>query len=338
MPDSSVTTPPLVRRHRAGDQGGRLTPRSRNCAPTAWVDARGRLPFGERRQGRKLALRPGQRWSKAAFDCAWFHFTGTVPPAVAGKQIVLLIDLERRGLRRRCGGPAAARVDPASVPASRASPASRESASCRSARGGRRRDRSISGFEGRAANDLFGIRRNNGVLQEAAIAIRNPELYALHYDFEVCTRCCSNCPTTAAVRCSCAVRWKKPEDLLRDFTKEEAVAARPVLRPELARRNKAAPLTVWAVGHAHMDLAWLWPIRETIRKCGPHLRDGAGDAGALSRLHFRRQPGRSNMHGSRSTTPRSTRASKQRVAEGRWEVQGAMWVESDIQRPPAASR
>src|ERR1041384_3526270 len=59
---------------------------------TAWVTPEP-VPFAERRQGRELVLRQGRRWSKAAFDCAWFHFTGTVPTIAAGKEIVLLIDL-----------------------------------------------------------------------------------------------------------------------------------------------------------------------------------------------------------------------------------------------------
>ena len=29
----------------------------------------------------------------------------------------------------------------------------------------------------------------------------------------------------------------------------------------------ASALTVTAVGHAHIDTGWLWPVRETIRKC-----------------------------------------------------------------------
>ena len=63
---------------------------------TAWVTPEP-VSFAERRQGRKLVLRPGQRWSEAAFDCAWFHFAGTVPASGAGRDIVLLIDLNGEG-------------------------------------------------------------------------------------------------------------------------------------------------------------------------------------------------------------------------------------------------
>ncbi len=49
------------------------------------------------------------------------------------------------------------------------------------------------------------------------------------------------------------------------------IAAAPVaqaharLKPWFQSADKPS-LTVHAIGHAHLDLAWLWPIRETIRK------------------------------------------------------------------------
>ena len=42
--------------------------------------------------------------------------------------------------------------------------------------------------------------------------------------------------------------------------------AREVLAPFLDRATSSAN-TVVAVGHAHIDCAWLWPLRETRRKC-----------------------------------------------------------------------
>src|SRR5947207_2539510 len=158
---------------------------------------------------------------------------------------------------------------------------------------------------------------------------RSPALYALHYDFEVLQALLHQLPddSSRAVQLRCAL--EKAGDLLRDFTKEEAVAARAVLRPDPARRNKAAPLTVWAVGHAHMDLAWLWPIRETIRKCG---RTFATALAMLERypdyIFGASQP--QQYAWVKEHYPSLYEGVKQRVAEGRWEVQGAMWVESDI--------
>lgn len=45
-----------------------------------------------------------------------------------------------------------------------------------------------------------------------------------------------------------------------------ATAARAVLAEVLARPAGASAHLVSAVGHAHIDSAWLWPVRETVRK------------------------------------------------------------------------
>ncbi len=43
--------------------------------------------------------------------------------------------------------------------------------------------------------------------------------------------------------------------------------ARSLVAPELARPAAAGSHRIVATGHAHIDTAWLWPTRETVRKC-----------------------------------------------------------------------
>ncbi|MEU9456001.1 glycoside hydrolase family 38 C-terminal domain-containing protein [Streptomyces sp. NPDC048277] len=45
-----------------------------------------------------------------------------------------------------------------------------------------------------------------------------------------------------------------------------AAAAREALAPALAAPAEASAHRISAVGHAHIDTAWLWPLRETVRK------------------------------------------------------------------------
>ncbi|HEY8979543.1 MAG TPA: glycoside hydrolase family 38 C-terminal domain-containing protein, partial [Streptomyces sp.] len=45
-----------------------------------------------------------------------------------------------------------------------------------------------------------------------------------------------------------------------------AAAARTALAPALASPAHAGAHRITAVGHAHIDTAWLWPLRETVRK------------------------------------------------------------------------
>ena len=332
MPDFSVTTARSLADIEQAIKAAVYTPIAELRA-TAWVTPEP-VPFAERRQGRKLVLRPGQRWSKAAFDCAWFHFTGTVPAAAAGTNIVLLINLNGEGCVADEGGRPVLGLTSISSGFSRelGEPGKRVVPFRGNAAGGEAVDLWVEA----GANDLFGVRRNNGVLQEAAIAIRNPELHALHYDFEVLHALLRQLPEDSSRAVQLRRSLETAGSLLRDFTKEEAAAARALLCPELTRRNKAAPLTVWAVGHAHMDLAWLWPIRETIRKSG---RTFATAVSMLERypdyIFGASQP--QQYAWVKEHYPSVYQGIKQRVAEGRWEVQGAMWVESDINVPSGES-
>ena len=56
------------------------------------------------------------------------------------------------------------------------------------------------------------------------------------------------------------------EHNLSRFSDREIDAVNEILRPELEKKGGDPDLTISAIGHAHIDLAWLWPIRETIRK------------------------------------------------------------------------
>ena len=108
--------------------------------------------------------------------------------------------------------------------------------------------------------------------------------------------------------------------------------ARAILAPVLAMRGGDPSLTISAVGHAHMDLAWLWPIRETIRKCG---RTFATTLDLMERypdyVFGASQPQQYDWV--KEHYPDLYARIKRRVAEGRWEVQGAMWVEPDTNLP-----
>ena len=52
-----------------------------------------------------------------------------------------------------------------------------------------------------------------------------------------------------------------------------AAAARGQLAEVLARPAERSAHHAYAVGHAHIDSAWLWPVRETRRKVARTLAD-----------------------------------------------------------------
>ncbi|MEE2896689.1 MAG: glycoside hydrolase family 38 C-terminal domain-containing protein [Planctomycetota bacterium] len=94
--------------------------------------------------------------------------------------------------------------------------------------------------------------------------------------------------------------------------------------------------TCVATGHAHIDTAWLWPIAETRRKC---LRTFATvDRIMEANAGFRFLCSQAQQYQwIREDSPELFERIASRVAEGRWEPGGAMWIEPDCNAPSGES-
>ncbi|HIJ64680.1 MAG TPA: alpha-mannosidase [Candidatus Hydrogenedentes bacterium] len=89
-------------------------------------------------------------------------------------------------------------------------------------------------------------------------------------------------------------------------------------------------------GHAHIDTAWLWPLRETERKCGRTWATVLDLMERYPEYHFScSQPAQYERF--KKNYPELYRRIKRRVKEGRWEPCGAMWVEPDQNVPSGES-
>ncbi|MCC6695085.1 MAG: alpha-mannosidase [Candidatus Hydrogenedentes bacterium] len=89
-------------------------------------------------------------------------------------------------------------------------------------------------------------------------------------------------------------------------------------------------------GHAHIDTAWLWPLRETKRKCARTFSNILSLMDRYPELHFScSQP--VQYEWIKTYYPELYKRIKQRVKEGRWELCGAPWVEPDHNVPSGES-
>ena len=117
-------------------------------------------------------------------------------------------------------------------------------------------------------------------------------------------------------------------------------AACNALFPELAAllmgRGPAGPVACDAVGHAHIDTAWLWPVAETKRKC---LRTFANVLRLQERYpHFHFLCSQAQQYAwVEEGSPELFAQIADRVREGRWEAAGAMWIEPDATCPSGES-
>ncbi|MEE1803201.1 glycoside hydrolase family 38 C-terminal domain-containing protein [Streptomyces sp. JV176] len=111
-----------------------------------------------------------------------------------------------------------------------------------------------------------------------------------------------------------------------------AAAARELLAGVLTTPAPATSHRISAVGHAHIDSAWLWPLRETVRKVARTtanmtalLEDEPEFIFAMSQAQ--------QFAWIKEHRPEVYAKVKKAVAEGRFVPAGGMWVESDTNMP-----
>ena len=89
-------------------------------------------------------------------------------------------------------------------------------------------------------------------------------------------------------------------------------------------------------GHAHIDLAWLWPYAETRRKMRRTFHTALGLMEASDEFRFNQSTAHYYAQ-LEEDDPALLTAIKARVASGQWETIGGMWVEPDTNMPTGES-
>ncbi|WP_344484488.1 alpha-mannosidase [Glycomyces endophyticus] len=111
-----------------------------------------------------------------------------------------------------------------------------------------------------------------------------------------------------------------------------AGAGREALREVLAAPAARSAHKVFAVGHAHIDSAWLWPVRETVRKCARTFANVLELMDEDPELVFACSSAQ-QFAWIKEHYPELYARIGERVAEGRFVPVGGMWVESDTNMP-----
>lgn len=113
-------------------------------------------------------------------------------------------------------------------------------------------------------------------------------------------------------------------------------AARAVMRPLLEQKNGPTSPRIGVIGHSHIDTAWLWPVKETWRKCARTFSSILSLMDQYPEFQFT-QSAAVHADAMRRLYPAIFAEMQQRVKEGRWEINGAMWVEPDCNIPSGES-
>jgi len=114
---------------------------------------------------------------------------------------------------------------------------------------------------------------------------------------------------------------------------EPAIAT---LKSGIAGAGAPLDVLIHATAHAHLDVAWLWTLGETRRKSERTFHNVIRYMEQFPDYHFSQsQPQLYEFI--RQDQPELFEAIKRRVAEGRWEPVGGMWVEADCNLSGAES-
>ncbi|MBI9016214.1 MAG: alpha-mannosidase [Phycisphaerae bacterium] len=127
------------------------------------------------------------------------------------------------------------------------------------------------------------------------------------------------------------------QDLSRDSIVKSAKKVSSYLKPFYKQHvaNASAP-TIATMGHAHIDVAWLWPLRETMRKCGRSFSNVLDIMDRYPEFVFcQSQP--QLYEYTRDKYPTLYERIKDKVKKNKWVPTGAAWVEMDCNIPSGES-
>ncbi|MFC7218444.1 alpha-mannosidase [Streptomyces polyrhachis] len=284
---------------------------------------------------------PGTAWG-SPWSTSWFWLTGTVPPEWAGRRVEALVDL---GFGEEAPGFQAEGMvyDAAGVPVKGVHP--------------RNRHVPLRAAPGEPVSLLLEAAANPAVLHDftptplgdpatagdtplytfraAELAVLDEEVWHLILDAEVLSELAYELPADRSRRHHILRALERMLDALdlHDVA-ATAAAARAELAGVLAAPAAPSAHRLSAAGHAHIDSAWLWPLRETVRKASRTFANVTELAlsGEYPELVFACSQAQQYAW-VKEHQPHLWERIREAVRRGNWAPVGSMWVESDANMP-----
>jgi alpha-mannosidase len=292
------------------------------------------VPYAEALGREYKPIREGENWGQA-WDSAWFRLVGEIPDIWKGKAVVAQLDFSGEGLVFSADGRILQGISNGSV---FKHDFNRDLVRLHDASPGR--EEVLLRVEA-TASSLFGVFTEpdppansanrygyyDARVNKARLCIFDTDLWHLWLDLRIVLGFIKTLPE-AGVRRARLIRCASEAIDAFEENRANAIRAREILKRELGKPAAASDLTVWAIGHAHLDAAWLWPVAETVRKCA---RTFASQLALLEKypefVFGASQP--QEYFFVKEKYPELYEKIRGMVAAGRWEPLGGMWVEAD---------
>ncbi|MEV7980970.1 glycoside hydrolase family 38 C-terminal domain-containing protein [Streptomyces sp. NPDC086519] len=301
------------------------------------------VPVAEGLAAEPEPIAVGARWG-APWGTSWFRVTGTVPEEWAGRTVEALLDLgfdenmpgfQCEGLVYRPDGSPVKGLNPRNQWVRVGAPVA----------GGEAVRLHIEAASNPVILDYhpflptrLGDKDTAGhqpqyTLTRMDLAVFDETVWQLVIDLEVLGELMAELPADAQRRYEILRAVERALDAidLQDVN-GTAAGARSRLAGVLSTPAVPSAHRISAVGHAHIDSAWLWPLRETVRKVARTtanmtalIEDEPDFVFAMSQAQ--------QWAWVKEHRPEVWARVKKAVAEGRFVPAGGMWVESDTNMP-----
>jgi alpha-mannosidase len=275
----------------------------------------------------------GDRWG-GLWDTAWFRFRGQVPKNWKGREVVALVRLTNIG---REGFTAEGLIYQQGLPVRAINAHRRDVALFKTAKGGERFEFFIEAAANGGTNEA-GVTQGMNLpdykgkpqfqLVQAELACVNREAFDFYYDYKVALEAMEALPDVSQRRGELRYALNEAVNLFSAENPATIAKARAALGTVLRRHNGDTVHHLSAVGHAHIDTAWLWPLRETIRKCARTFSTALDYMDRYPNYVFACSQAQQYAW-MKAWYPTIWERIKKAIRRGQWEPVGSMWIETD---------
>ena len=296
-----------------------------------------RITYDEAMRGAYLPTQVGEKF-EPFWSTHWFRVEITIPSGWGGKEVHLLWDSSSEAEVYQEGKPVQGLTGSMNMWTPQT--IRPEFILTKNAKGGETQVLYIE----MAVNHLFGLGSTYdpvrlsqvGILRQAEIAVFDREAWDLMWDYQVIADMAQNLPLNTPRGAQALYTANKMIDVLNVDDRSTWPAAREIAARYYADKTGGGQLNLSAVGHAHIDTAWLWPLAETRRKATRTFSTAIQNMEEYPEFRFACSQAQ-QLEWVKEMHPDLYAKIKQRVKSGQFIPAGGSWVEPDCNLPSGES-
>lgn len=309
--------------------------------PVSYFTTMDHLPYADAVQGQYANAPVGTKWGKK-WEYGWFRTEITIPEELDGKRVVFTLNTAEEMLVWVNGEESGA-IDKKHrfITLSRSANAGTVYeiyAECYAGHGIRNEG---AGPVAWGEESVPEPPEHQVTVGASSFGIWNEELFQVAMDYLTLYSLVQKLPDKS-LRTMKIVEGLKKFTYIADFELPEPemtasiVEAGKILKPLLECRNGSTAPEYTVFGQSHLDLAWLWPVEETMRKTARTYSNQLALMEEYEDYHFLLcEP--PILEWLKELYPGVYDRVRERISEGKFYPEGALWVESDTNIPSGES-